>query len=65
MFKTICNCANAKPRHICCQLCGCFPFSHNHHHLTPYLDTDSVNHQVYTRDWESSTTANQDAPQAT
>ena len=38
---------------------------HNHHHLTPSLEKDSLNHQVYTRDWDSSTTDNQTAPHTT
>ena len=38
---------------------------HNHHHLTPSLENDSLNHQRYTRDWDSSTTDNQTAPQTT
>ena len=38
---------------------------HNHHHLTPSLENTSLDHQVYTRDWDSSTTDNQTAPQTT
>ena len=38
---------------------------HYHHHLTPSLENDSHIYQVYTRDWDSSTTENQTAPQTT
>ena len=39
---------------------------HKHnHYLTPSLEKTSLSHQVYTRDWDSSTTDNQTAPQAT
>ena len=45
--------------------CPVAQHKHNHHHLTPSLEKDSLVHQVYTRDWESSTTDNQTAPQTT
>ena len=50
---------------ICLHCCPAAQHKHNHHHLTPSLEEDSLNHQVYTRDWDSSTTDNQTAPQTT
>ena len=39
--------------------------SHNRHHLTPYLERNSIVYHMYTRDWDSSTTDNQTAPRTT
>ena len=45
----------------CCLVAS---LSHNHY-LTPSLEKTSLLHQVYTRDWDSSTTDSQTAPQTT
>ena len=50
---------------ICLHCTPAAQYKLNQHHLTPSLDGDSLNHQVYTRDWDSSTTDNQTAPQTT
>ena len=42
---------------------SCSTFAHNQ--LTLSLDPSSLLHQVYTRDWDSSTTDNQTAPHTT
>ena len=50
---------------ICLHCCPAAQHKHNHHHLTPSLEEDSLSHQVYTTDWDSSTTDSQTAPQTT
>ena len=50
---------------ICLHCSPAAQHKHNHHHLTPSLESGSLHHQVYTIDWDSSTTDNQAAPQTT
>ena len=63
MFKNVQYCLMLSSYIICLHCSPAAQHKHNYHHLTPSLDTDSLSHQVYTRDWNSSTTDNQTAPQ--
>ena len=44
---------------------SCSTFAHNHNQLILCLETDSLKHQVHTRDWDSSTMASRVVPQTT
>ena len=65
MFKNVQYCLMLSSDIICLHCYLAAQHKHNHHHLTPSLEKDSLEHQVYTRDWDSSTTDNQTAPQTT
>ena len=44
---------------------SCSTFAHNHYQLILCLETDSLKHQVYTRDWDRSTMASRVVPHIT
>ena len=59
MFNNAQYCLMLSSYIICLHCSPAAQHRHNHHHLTPSLENDSLLNQVYTRDWDSSTTDNQ------